>query len=87
MRTLKVLDRVFCQPMLREAILPKELIMSVFPNITELLECHMSLNNVMKKERRTSHIIQDIGDMLLKRVSSLIISLDQYTGRPKNGAP
>ena len=53
-----------------EDVVTKELTQLLFPNLKELLEIHMSLNNVMKKERRTSHIIQEIGDMLLKRVSN-----------------
>ena len=66
-----MLDRVFYKPMIRGDVLPKEMVHALFPNLDELLEVHMSLNNAMKKERRTSHIIQEIGDMLLKRVSNI----------------
>ncbi|XP_071806265.1 rho guanine nucleotide exchange factor 11-like isoform X12 [Asterias amurensis] len=65
-RNLKVLDRVFYRPMLREQILSKELIHAVFPNLSEMLQIHGPLNDIMKKERKTSQIIQEVGSFLLK---------------------
>ncbi|XP_038062794.1 nucleoprotein TPR-like isoform X3 [Patiria miniata] len=65
-RNLKVLDRVFYRPMLREQVLSKELIHAIFPNLNEMLELHGPLNEYMKKERKTSHVIQQVGHVLLK---------------------
>ncbi|XP_022109338.1 rho guanine nucleotide exchange factor 11-like isoform X2 [Acanthaster planci] len=65
-RNLKVLDRVFYRPMLREQVLSKELIHAIFPNLSEMLQLHGPLNEYMKKERKTSHVIQEVGHVLLK---------------------
>nr|XP_006821606.1 PREDICTED: rho guanine nucleotide exchange factor 11-like [Saccoglossus kowalevskii] len=66
-RNLKILDRVFMKPMQQEHLAQKEFIQLLFPNLEDLLEMHISLNNAMKKERKTCHTIDEVGDILLAR--------------------
>ncbi|PIK38544.1 putative rho guanine nucleotide exchange factor 11-like [Apostichopus japonicus] len=66
-RNLKVLDKVFYQPMLQEAVLPRETVMYLFPNLPALVEEHGVLNTQMKKDKKTSHVIHNVGNLLLQR--------------------
>ncbi|XP_041470960.1 rho guanine nucleotide exchange factor 12-like isoform X1 [Lytechinus variegatus] len=68
-RSLKVLRKVFYLPMLDQEIvgLTRETINFIFPNIDEMIEIHGTLNNAMKREKRTSHIIQEVSQILLER--------------------
>ncbi|XP_077985654.1 rho guanine nucleotide exchange factor 11-like isoform X3 [Glandiceps talaboti] len=66
-RNLKILDEIFMKPMKLEQVVNSEFLRLLFPNVEELLEMHSALNTVMKKERKTSHVIDEVGDMLLSR--------------------
>ncbi|XP_030833965.1 interaptin isoform X2 [Strongylocentrotus purpuratus] len=68
-RSLKVLRKVFFLPMLEQEIvgLTSATIYYIFPNIDEMIDIHGSLNNAMKREKRTSHIVQEVSQMLLER--------------------
>ncbi|XP_070547722.1 rho guanine nucleotide exchange factor 11-like isoform X9 [Ptychodera flava] len=66
-RNLKILDRIFMKPMRQEQLLTPEMIRLLFPSLEDLLEMHTSLNVRMKKERKTSHVIDSVGDILLAR--------------------
>lgn len=57
--------------MLQEAVLPRETVMYLFPNLPALVEEHGVLNTQMKKDKKTSHVIHNVGNLLLQRVSHL----------------
>uniref|UniRef100_UPI001A9925A8 rho guanine nucleotide exchange factor 11 n=1 Tax=Gasterosteus aculeatus aculeatus TaxID=481459 RepID=UPI001A9925A8 len=66
LRTLRVLDQVFFQKM--RSVLNSEELACVFPNLPQVYDLHASLCEAMKKRRETA-IVQDIGDVMLARVS------------------
>ncbi|KAJ8347569.1 hypothetical protein SKAU_G00261580 [Synaphobranchus kaupii] len=67
LRTLKVLDSVFCQKLTREAILPATDIKNIFTNLEEIVQLHVSIfdqMSVIRKKTETT-VIDLIGDDLL----------------------
>ncbi|KAM8742308.1 rho guanine nucleotide exchange factor 12 isoform 2-T2 [Acanthopagrus schlegelii] len=67
LRTLKVLDCVFYQRLNRDAILPPEDIKSIFINLEEIIQLHVSVTEQMTSIRRRSEtsVIGQIADDLL----------------------
>ncbi|GAV04772.1 hypothetical protein RvY_14998 [Ramazzottius varieornatus] len=66
-RNLKVLCKVFYQPMLKEKLLPDELIAQIFANLEEMTTLHSELNRQMKVLKRSQGLIGSVGDILLNR--------------------
>jgi hypothetical protein len=67
-RALKVLDQVFYRPLLEAHILPREQVMLLFPNLTEMLDIHKGFNNTMKAKRLENPIVGEISELLLNMV-------------------
>ncbi|XP_073335280.1 rho guanine nucleotide exchange factor 12 isoform X2 [Pagrus major] len=67
LRTLKVLDCVFYQRLNRDAILPPEDIKSIFINLEEIIQLHVSVTEQMTSIRKRSEtsVIGQIADDLL----------------------
>ncbi|XP_057180416.1 rho guanine nucleotide exchange factor 12 isoform X1 [Triplophysa rosa] len=66
-RMLKVLDNVFYQPLTREAILPPADIKTIFTNLEEIVQLHVSLTEQMAAVRKKNEaaVVDSIGDELL----------------------
>uniref|UniRef100_A0A8C8VHS2 Rho guanine nucleotide exchange factor 12 n=1 Tax=Pelusios castaneus TaxID=367368 RepID=A0A8C8VHS2_9SAUR len=66
-RTLKVLDQVFNQPVVREGILTSSDQRKIFSNLDEILLLHTGLNDQMKavRKRNETSVIDQIGEDLL----------------------
>ncbi|XP_043096368.1 rho guanine nucleotide exchange factor 12 isoform X4 [Puntigrus tetrazona] len=66
-RMMKVLENLFYQPLIREAILPSADIKNIFSNLEEIVQLHMSLMEQMTVVRKKNEmpIIDSIGDDLL----------------------
>lgn len=71
-RALKILDQLFYQPMREQQIIPAEQLQLLFANLDVMLEIHSQFNNNMKLKKKENSIVGDIGDILLKMVSSKI---------------
>lgn len=67
LRTLRVLDCVFCQRLSRDAILPPDDIKHIFINLEEIIQLHVSITEQMAAIRKRSEtsVIGQIGDDLL----------------------
>ncbi|XP_061596288.1 rho guanine nucleotide exchange factor 12-like [Cololabis saira] len=67
LRTLKVLDCVFCQRLCRDSVLPPEDVKHIFINLEEILQLHVSVTEQMTSIRKRSEtsVIGQIGDDLL----------------------
>uniref|UniRef100_A0A671P3E7 Rho guanine nucleotide exchange factor 12-like n=1 Tax=Sinocyclocheilus anshuiensis TaxID=1608454 RepID=A0A671P3E7_9TELE len=66
-RMMKVLENVFYQPLIREAILPPADIKNIFSNLEEIVQLHVSLTEqitAVRKKNETA-LIDSIGDDLL----------------------
>ncbi|XP_074653552.1 rho guanine nucleotide exchange factor 11-like [Tubulanus polymorphus] len=66
-RALKLLDKLFYRPWHADNSLPKDLVKSLFPNLGELLEMHVSLNDSMKEVQKRNPVVEQVGDILLDR--------------------
>ncbi|KAM7137814.1 rho guanine nucleotide exchange factor 12 isoform 5-T5 [Macrochelys suwanniensis] len=66
-RTLKVLDQVFYQRVLREGILTPSDLRKIFSNLEDILLLHTGLNDQMKavRKRNETSVIDQIGEDLL----------------------
>ena len=69
MRNLKVLDRLFCRPLVQTAHMSKELIDRLFPNLDEVLTVHTKYNQKMKERIKLGFPIGNVGDILSEMVS------------------
>ena len=68
-RNLKVLDRLFCRPLVETAHMSKELIDRLFPNLDEVLTVHTKYNQKMKERIKLGFPIGNVGDILSEMVS------------------
>lgn len=66
-RNLKVLSQVFYIPMLKNQILSKDILHSIFANLENMKEIHSSFNRSMRRLKKTSQLIGNVGDLLLSR--------------------
>ncbi|XP_060703076.1 rho guanine nucleotide exchange factor 12-like isoform X1 [Hemiscyllium ocellatum] len=66
-RMLKVLDVIFYQKMMRDGSLPAAEVRSIFSNLDEILQLHISLNEQMRKvwKRNENFVVDQIGEDLL----------------------
>ncbi|XP_048471303.1 rho guanine nucleotide exchange factor 12 [Rhincodon typus] len=66
-RMLKVLDVIFYQKMIRDSSLPAAEVRSIFSNLDEILQLHISLNEQMRKvwKRNENFVVDQIGEDLL----------------------
>ncbi|XP_048045505.1 rho guanine nucleotide exchange factor 12 isoform X2 [Megalobrama amblycephala] len=66
-RMMKVLENLFYQPLIRETILPPADIKSIFSNLEEIVQLHMSLTEQMAAVRKKNEtaLIDSLGDDLL----------------------
>uniref|UniRef100_A0A672QXW3 Rho guanine nucleotide exchange factor 12-like n=1 Tax=Sinocyclocheilus grahami TaxID=75366 RepID=A0A672QXW3_SINGR len=66
-RMMKVLENLFYQPLIREAIIPPADIKNIFSNLEEIVQLHMSLTEQMTAVRKKNEtaLIDSIGDDLL----------------------
>uniref|UniRef100_A0A8C2PSI7 Rho guanine nucleotide exchange factor (GEF) 12b n=1 Tax=Cyprinus carpio TaxID=7962 RepID=A0A8C2PSI7_CYPCA len=66
-RMMKVLENLFYQPLIREAILPPADIKNIFSNLEEIVQLHLSLTEQMTAVRKKNEtaLIDSIGDDLL----------------------
>ncbi|XP_078389800.1 rho guanine nucleotide exchange factor 12-like isoform X2 [Cetorhinus maximus] len=66
-RMLKVLDVIFYQKMMRDGSLPAADVRSIFSNLEEILQLHVSLNEQMRKvwKRNENFVVDQIGEDLL----------------------
>lgn len=68
-RNLKVMYRIFYQPMLEEASVPRDLIDLIFPNLKGLIDCHCSLNEEFKAIRKSENVVGDFAHVLVEKFS------------------
>ncbi|XP_053408833.1 rho guanine nucleotide exchange factor 12-like isoform X6 [Mercenaria mercenaria] len=66
-RNLKILDKLFYRPMLKEQAIPQDFTKSLFPNLETMIRLHGSLNDSMKNRRKEKSVISNVGDLLLQR--------------------
>lgn len=71
-RNLKVLDRLFCKPLMESGIMPKDLVERLFPNLEEVLNLHNQYNQKMKERAKAGFPVGNIGDMLCEMVKKLL---------------
>ncbi|XP_067293909.1 rho guanine nucleotide exchange factor 12 isoform X3 [Pseudorasbora parva] len=66
-RMMKVLENLFYQPLIRDTILPPADIKSIFSNLEEIVQLHMSLSEQMAAVRKKNEtaLIDLLGDDLL----------------------
>ncbi|XP_066518963.1 rho guanine nucleotide exchange factor 12 isoform X2 [Hoplias malabaricus] len=66
-RMLKVLDNVFYQKLTRENILPPADIKTIFTNLEEIIQLHVTISEQMAamRKRNESSVVDQIGDDLL----------------------
>ncbi|XP_042560291.1 rho guanine nucleotide exchange factor 12-like isoform X2 [Clupea harengus] len=64
---LKVLDSVFCQKITRDNILPPADIKSIFTNLEDIIQLHVSISDQMTsiRKRNDTPVVDQIGDDLL----------------------
>lgn len=72
-RVLRVLDQLFYQPMKEQQILPADYLQLLFPNLEEIFLIHSQLNSNLKSRKKENAIVGDVGDLLLKTVSKLVV--------------
>ncbi|XP_023248166.1 rho guanine nucleotide exchange factor 12 isoform X2 [Copidosoma floridanum] len=65
-RALKVLSQVFHKPMKNEAVLALDQIDLLFSNLDEMVQIHSQFNQAMKRKRKESPLVADVGDLLLE---------------------
>jgi len=70
-RNLKVLDRLFCRPLLESSHMSKELIERLFPNLEDVLAVHTKYNQRMKDRIKAGFPIGNVGDILSEMVSHI----------------
>ena len=64
---LQVLCKVFYQPMVREKLLPDDLMTQIFANLEEMTMLHCELNQEMKRVKKSPGLIGKVGDVILRR--------------------
>ena len=64
---LKMLYKVFANPMTREQLLTSEVRQQVFANLEEMIALHVELNEKMKAMKSSGNLIGDVGDLLMSR--------------------
>ena len=67
-RNLKVLERLFFQPLKESGIMSKDLVEQLFPNLEEVLALHNQYNQKMKERAIAGFPVGNIGDMLCEMV-------------------
>ncbi|XP_030043174.1 rho guanine nucleotide exchange factor 11 isoform X3 [Microcaecilia unicolor] len=67
LRILRVLDLIFYQRIKKECLFSQDELWLLFPNLSELIEIHNSLSELMKKLREEGPVIREIGDLMLSR--------------------
>ncbi|XP_050312480.1 rho guanine nucleotide exchange factor 11 [Anthonomus grandis grandis] len=65
-RMLKVLYKLFYKTLQESHTLKPEELTLIFPNIKELLDIHVDIDNEMKRMREKDPLMRQIGDVLLK---------------------
>ncbi|XP_076800069.1 rho guanine nucleotide exchange factor 11-like isoform X7 [Clavelina lepadiformis] len=67
-RDLRILEKVFYEPLHIENMLTKEELNQAFPNLFEILKLHRELNkDLQEAKERDGHVVKHIGDILLDR--------------------
>ncbi|XP_060077003.1 rho guanine nucleotide exchange factor 11-like isoform X2 [Ylistrum balloti] len=66
-RNLKIMESLFQKPMVHDPNISEEFTKLLFPNLDHMIQLHCSLNNALKAKRRENKVVDDIGDILLKR--------------------
>ncbi|XP_033758235.1 uncharacterized protein LOC117340584 [Pecten maximus] len=66
-RNLKIMESLFQKPMVQDPNISEEFTKLLFPNLDYMIHLHCSLNNSLKAKRRENKVVDDIGDVLLKR--------------------
>ncbi|KAH3703378.1 hypothetical protein DPMN_078414, partial [Dreissena polymorpha] len=66
-RSLKILDKLFYQPMKHENSIQKDFCQLLFPNLETMIQLHGTLNKSMKERRKEKSVITVVGDLLLQR--------------------
>ncbi|XP_055330885.1 rho guanine nucleotide exchange factor 11-like isoform X2 [Paramacrobiotus metropolitanus] len=64
-RNLKVLHQVFYQPMLRDQILPPDILHLIFANLEEMLSLHNDINRAMRRLKKSTDLVGNVGDLLI----------------------
>ena len=69
-RTLKIIQRVFSQGMMKELSYTKDMIDRIFPKLDDLLDIHLTfLRHLMERQRiRLDRSIDHIADILVQQV-------------------
>ncbi|XP_069115290.1 rho guanine nucleotide exchange factor 11-like isoform X4 [Argopecten irradians] len=66
-RNLKIMESLFQKPMVQDPNISEEFTKLLFPNLDYMIQLHCSLNNALKAKRRESKVVDEVGDVLLKR--------------------
>jgi len=66
-------DELFYRPIRQHHYLPSELTQMLFANLEEMLEIHGRFNSSLKKLRKESPLVGEIGHVLLEMVFLLKI--------------
>ncbi|VVC42474.1 Hypothetical protein CINCED_3A018960 [Cinara cedri] len=64
-RGLKVLEYVFHKPMRELQVLPPDQLQLLFANLEQMIDLHLQFCNAIKTVRKDSHVVQNIGQVLL----------------------
>lgn len=70
-RNLKVLNLIFWKRLSTHKLLKNDEMSLIFSNLNELLQIHITFNTNMKQKRKEEAIVRNVGDLLLRMVSSL----------------
>ncbi|XP_017794853.1 PREDICTED: rho guanine nucleotide exchange factor 11 isoform X2 [Habropoda laboriosa] len=65
-RALRVLSHVFHKPLLESQVLPLDQIQLLFSNLDEMVTIHSRFNQTMKRKKKETPCVGDVGDLLLE---------------------
>uniref|UniRef100_T1IKF7 DH domain-containing protein n=1 Tax=Strigamia maritima TaxID=126957 RepID=T1IKF7_STRMM len=65
--TLKIMQKVFAQGMLKELQITPEMVDKIFPQLDELIEFHMLFLRKLRERQRQNNTIANIGDLVLQQ--------------------
>jgi hypothetical protein len=69
-RNLKVMQRLFYQPMRDDGSISQDLVQLLFPNIDDVVDVHSSLNNEFQAKRDENPVVGDFAEILVRKFSA-----------------
>ncbi|XP_064475232.1 rho guanine nucleotide exchange factor 2-like isoform X2 [Ornithodoros turicata] len=65
--TLKIMQKVFAEGMLKELSMGKDLVEKMFPSVEQLLDVHLTFLKELRCRQMQGPVVQGIGDLLLSQ--------------------